>query len=149
MKNLFLILLCALMFSCQNDEYRSLPNTIWEKDIRFDFKKNIKDAKLIHKIIVKIKYKDQISLQELPLEILQRFPSGKAKIIRTLIQIQDENGNFFGKKVEELMEVKQDLSEQINFAENGEYTFEISHTSKEKSVPIAGIGFEIYEIKKM
>jgi gliding motility-associated lipoprotein GldH len=141
MKNLLLVVLAVLLFSCNK-------NKVFEQSIKFDnydwklgqtlkFEVAIEDTASYYNVIVEVRHTDNYPYDGLLINMSYNAPNGEMHTKNHKLNFRNDAGGFIGEGSGDIWDESVAVMEKVKFNSVGIYKFEI--TSNMPKTPVQGI----------
>lgn len=129
------ILLLVGFISCDSkgvfDNYKSIPNNLWnqKESVRFEF--SIADTISKNNVFINLRNNNDYKYSNLYLVAQLNFPDGKQIIDTLQYEMADNTGKFLGVGVSEIKESKLFYKENVQFWMSGVFSVEVFQAMRE------------------
>ncbi|MDD3079621.1 MAG: gliding motility lipoprotein GldH [Paludibacter sp.] len=147
-KNLLLLILPALIFSCSNNDiyfqYYTVPVSGWSRDSSFVFDINIPDTQQLYNVYVNVRNRGEYPQQNLWLFIRQTTPDSTVIGDTINFYLADQRGKWLGSGVGATFKMPVLYQQGVRFSKTGIYKFSINQGMRYDILPgINDIGMRV------
>lgn len=146
-------MMTVALAACSNDsiytEYRSLPDTGWNKDSVARFQVNISQPGIPCNLLVNIRNNNQYPYQNFWMFIAATGPDGVTNKDTVECYLADNRGKWLGNGISSVYNMSVLVKPNMVFPKAGKYTFTLRQGMRDDVLTgITGIGVEIDKVNK-
>lgn len=147
-----IIVFCLLFvcYSCDDatvyDQYQSIENASWKKDVPYDFEFEVADTTALYNLTIQIRNNNLYPYQNLWLFSTEQQANGVVNRDTIECILADDYGKWYGSGIS-LYQISFPLRTGYRFPEAGKYSFSFRHGMRsDELMGIQDIGFKVEKV---
>ncbi len=147
------LLLVALSFSACNSNrlykhFVKVPNYVWEKGQKFNYKVKITEAPQKVDVILAVRVIDAFPVNDIKIKVTRISPSNKKTSDTFTMLIKDSKGKNMGEGMSDLWDIELPIAQNTTFKEKGTFEYELEQiTSVDKLLGVVDVGLIIDRVE--
>ena len=142
------VIIGLLVLSCVNNsvwnQVQTIPNQQWNVKTKFPFQYESEDTSSAFKLYVDIRHSTQYKYSNLYLFVTTKAPNGQSIKDTLEVLVANGKGQWFGKGLSDIKQLRLLYKPHVMFAQKGSYTFEIEQAMRDEVLKhITDIGIRI------
>jgi gliding motility-associated lipoprotein GldH len=147
LKSLYCLLAALSFFACSGNEaynqFRSIPDEAWEKDLPYDFEVTVTDTIDSYDVFLQVRNSNSYAYRNLWLFVQFATPDGQIRNDTINCELADAFGKWHGKGYH-LFSLNLPYEQQIRFPASGVYSYAIRHGMRtDRLQGISDIGLRV------